>query len=78
MICSKDVAVENNSLIGGGDNPKSEGDSKVNFKIRYYAESDVVPQFSEPSTANICDRKFDLRSRPNLGGLPSYIAFQDS
>lgn len=79
---SNDVICEPKIVIDAEDTVKCADDDKV-VKTRYYADSKSISESSkvligEGIEENECDQKFNLITRPKLGTLPSFIAFQDS
>lgn len=82
MSNSNDVICEPKIVIDTEDTVKCADDDKV-VKTRYYADSKSISASSkvlsgEGMEENECDQKFNLITRPKLGTLPSFIAFQDS
>lgn len=82
--CLKDE-IDNKILIGEEDDTKSDNENQINPKNRYYTGRKVTPESGESSATNttVVDNVIDtdllnVRSRPNLGILPSYIALEDS
>lgn len=76
----KDVAIEDKILIDDQVQLNCHDDNAV-LKPRYYAEPKLTPEVLEyPSKHYEKDdqQDFNLRSRPKLGNLPSFIAFQDT
>lgn len=56
-----------------------DSDNIANVNTRYYSEQKLMPKYTSSAIEETAgDPEFDLRSRPKLGSLPSYIAFQDS
>lgn len=79
---SNDVIIVTKTVIADKDIQPCDDDKGV-IKNRYYAESKLKPNSLEvPSGEQILEKErnpnFNLTSRPKLGSLPSYIAFQDS
>lgn len=83
MKNSNDVICEPKIVIDAEDPVICDHDDKVVVKTRYYAGSKSISESSkvpavERIEENECNQKFNLLTRPKLGTLPSFIAFQDS
>lgn len=77
---SNDVIPKKTIVIGHEEITKCDDDAdEITIRTRYYVESKLTPRSVEkPSAKPIGKNQFDLQSRPKLGTLPSFIAFEDS